>query len=198
MGGDDETIDPDDDPDFISEAGAPASDFVNAPGAVPGGLWGSAPPVYRPKESTPLEEPGGDGAVPAAALWAMKYRRHGHLLSRSEVAIRARYGEGDRTVYVIDDGWKHCTVSRMVGSSDDGCVYVLVARIDMAAYQELHDGASGAEAAFAGADEPCLCAVYEDPGSVSNVSLVESYHAIADVPIDYLPPHGAVEFSEGE
>jgi hypothetical protein len=197
VAGDDETTDPADDPDFISEVGEPASDRMRAAG-FSRGVWGSPGLVYVPKESTPLEEPDGNGAIVPAALWAMKYQRHGHLLGRAEVAIRERYGEGDRIVYVIDDGWKHCTVSRVVGSSPDGCTYVLVARIDMPTYVGLRDDESPAEAVFAAADELCLCAVYENPETASNVALVESYGALEEVPVEYLPPHPAVEFSEEE
>ena len=59
----------------------------------------------------------------------MKYRRHGHLLSRPDAEIRERYGTGDHAIYVVDDGRKRCVISRAVGTSPDGCTYLLVAQI---------------------------------------------------------------------
>jgi hypothetical protein len=69
---------------------------------------GSPTPVFVPKESTPLEEHDADSVIPNDALWAMKYRGHGHFLGRAESLIRERYGSGDGTEYVIDDGRRHC------------------------------------------------------------------------------------------
>jgi hypothetical protein len=194
----DETTDPSDDPDFISEDGAGTSALIG-PAFSQVGRWamGSPTPVFLPKTSTPLEDDDDDGgAVPPPALWAMKYRRHGHLLNRAEVVIRECDGAGDHAVYIIDDGRKHCTVSRKVGASPDGCVYFLVARITASTYERLVDDASGADDLFADADERCLCAVFEAEESVSNVSVVEEYATIAEVPPEYLPPNPAVEFTE--
>ena len=192
MTGDDETGEPQADPDFISEEG------TGLPGLPPVALrtWGSPPPVFVPKESTPLAEHETADAIPPHALWAMKYRRHGHLLNRADVAIRERYGTGDHAVYIIDDGGNHCTVGRAVGSSPDGCRYCLVARISVAAYERLVDDEVLTDEIFVDADEICLCASYEAEEAVSNVSLVEAFASIHDVPVEYLPPAPLVAFTE--
>jgi hypothetical protein len=189
--------DPRDDPDFISEDGATPSGPIG-PAFSQVGRWaiGSPTPVFVPKASTPLEEDDADGAVPAPALWAMKYRRHGHLLNRADVVIRQCAGVGDHAIYIIDDGRNHCTVSRKVGSSPDGCVYFLVARITASSYEGLVDDVARADDTFADADELCLCAVFEAEEAVSNVSVVEEFATIEEVPAEYLPPSPALEFTE--
>ena len=53
------------------------------------------------------------------------------------LAIRERCGTGDHTLYMVDDGRKHCVVSREVGTSPDGCTYCLVASITIDSYVEL-------------------------------------------------------------
>jgi hypothetical protein len=126
----------------------------------------------------------------------MKYRRHGHLLSRADVEIRERYGEGDLAVYVVDDGRKHCMIGRKVGTSADGCTYCLVGRISIGAYDQLRTHASRTVDVFAGAGELSLCAVFEAQEAVSNVSLVETYAGVDDVPKRYLPPGPTIEFTE--
>jgi hypothetical protein len=71
----------------------------------------------------------------------MKYRRHGHLMSRADATIRERRGTGDHTTYVVDDGRKHCVICRMVGTSPDGCTYLLVAQIAIDSYEKLVEDA---------------------------------------------------------
>jgi hypothetical protein len=80
--GDDEAGEPQADPDFISEEGTglPVVPVLSIRGRR---TWGSPPPVFVPKESTPLAEPDDGDAIPAYVLWAMKYRRHGRLLNRA-------------------------------------------------------------------------------------------------------------------
>jgi hypothetical protein len=181
-----------DDPDYISEDGVT---YASPRGP---GTWisGSPTPVFVPKGSTPLEEDRPDGAIPPFALWAMKYRRHGHLLSRADVEIREQFGTGDHTVYVVDDGRKYCMIGRKVGTSLDGCTYCLVGRISIGAYEQLVDDASLTDDTFAGARELSLCVVFEAEEAVSNVSLVETYASIDEVPNGYLPPGPAIEFTE--
>jgi hypothetical protein len=190
--GDDETAEPLADPDFISEEG---TGLAGLP-PVARRTWGSPTPVFVPKESTPLAEHEDGDAIPPYALWAMKYRRHGHLLHRADEAIRERHGTGDHAVYVIDDGRSHCTVSRTVGSSPDGCRYCLVARITSESYERLVDDEGLTDEIFVDADEICLCAIYQAEEAVSNVSLVEAYTSIDDVPAEYLPPAPLVAFTE--
>jgi hypothetical protein len=190
--GDDETGEPQEDPDFISEEGTGLSGLP----PMTFRTRGSRSTVFVPKESTPLAEHEDGDVIPPSVLWAMKYRRHGHLLNRADVAIRERYGTGDHAVYVIDDGRNHCTVSRAVGSSPDGCRYCLVARISAEAYEGLVDDEGLTDAIFVNADEICLCAIFEAEEAVSNVSLVEEFAAVDDVPVEYLPPAPLVAFTE--
>jgi hypothetical protein len=157
---------------------------------------GSPTPVFVPKESTPLEEPNDAGVIPPTALWAMKYRRHGRFWGGAEATIRERYGSGDGTVYVLDDGRKHCVIAREVGTSPDSCTYFLVGEISVASYEELVDNEALAEDIFTGARDVCLCVVYEAVDAVSNVAVVESFATIEAVPVDYLPPSPAIAFAE--
>jgi len=126
----------------------------------------------------------------------MKYRRHGHVFDRAEVEIRERHGNGDHTVYVIDDGRKHCMVGRKVGTSADGCTYCLVAQITITAYEHLVDDDAAVDDIYADAREPSLLVVYEAEEAVSNVSLVRTFAGIDEVPVEYLPPGPAIVFDE--
>lgn len=191
----DDPVDPTDDPDFISEDGATAP-YQPGSGIRLTGMVGSPTPVYVPKESTPLHEDGPEGAIPPFALWAMKYRRHAHLLSHPDVDIRERFDSDASAVYVMDDGRKHCMVSRMVGTSPDGCTYCLVARIPVDSYYELAEGSAVADDVFDGAREFALCSVFEAAEAVSNVSLVRTFAALNEVPPEYLPPSPVIEFSD--
>ena len=96
-------------------------------------------PVTAPEDPTPLSEDEPEGTVPASPLWAMKERAHEepiHLFGHP-ARIRARAGEGDAAVYAIDDGPHHCMIGRRVGATGDGCVYSLIARVDLATWQAL-------------------------------------------------------------
>jgi hypothetical protein len=185
--------DPGDDPDFISEEGAVEESVPIMPVS---SHWGSPAPVFVPKSSTPLDEHDAESVIPPFALWAMKYMRHGHLFSRAEADIREFYGSGDRTVYVIDDGRKHCMIGRLVGTSADGCTYSLVAQITIAAYEQLANDERGVEDVFSESREPALVVVYEAEEAVSNVSLVRTFAGIDEVPVEYLPPAPALVFTE--
>jgi hypothetical protein len=187
--------DPDDeDPDYIGEDGANDVTVISGLG------WGSMShptPLFVPKSSTPLEaDDDADGFIPAFALWAMKYKRHGHLFSRADIDVRECFGRADHAVYVIDDGRTHCMVSRMVGTGVDGCTYCLVGRIDLTAYEALVDDQTLANDIFAEADDLCLVVVFEAPEAVSNVSSVLDFADISEVPLEYLPPAAALVFRE--
>jgi len=186
--------DPHADPDFISEEGAVGR--IAVPDMTFTSRWGSPVPVFVPKSSTPLEEPDDESGIPPFALWAMKYQRHGHLFSRAEAEIRERYGSGDSAVYVIDDGRKQCMVGRLVGTSADGCTYCLVARITIAAYEELVNDEAAVDDVFAGSSEPALVVVYEADDAVSNVSLVRTFAGGDEVPVEYLPPGPPIVFTD--
>ena len=67
-------------------------------------------PLVGPDDSTPLEEDEPEGTVPPCPLWAMKLRRHIHgplPLHERHQRVRDKVGDGDNTVYVIDDGAHH-------------------------------------------------------------------------------------------
>jgi hypothetical protein len=189
-----ERIDPQDDPDFISEDGHDAYPAGSVSSVAVS--MGSPTPVFVPKESTPLEEQDDDGVILRAALWAMKYLRHGRFWGGAEATIRERYGSGDGTVYVLDDGRKHCVIAREVGSSPDGCAYFLVGRISIASYEDLVDDEALADDVFTDAREICLCVVYEAVDAVSNVAVVESFDTVDAVPVDYLPPSPTIAFAD--
>jgi hypothetical protein len=121
------------------------------------GTAGGTFPVTAPEEATPLEDHEPEGTIPPSPLWAMKERAHGgfHLLGHPS-RIRARAGEGDAAVYAIDDGTKHCMVGRRVGATADGCIYSLVARVDLATWQALESHAIDGRSAFLSAHEAGL------------------------------------------
>ena len=153
-------------------------------------------PVTAPEDATPLEEDEPEGTVPPSPLWAMKERAHGgiHLFGHP-ARIRSSAGSGDATVYAIDDGPKHCMIGRRVGATTDGCVYSLVARVDLHTWQSLESGALDGRAAFLAAHEAGLSGTVEDEG-VSNVFDVDWYADPSDIPDEYLPPAPFRTFAE--
>jgi hypothetical protein len=190
------STEPQSDPDFISETGNDPSAGMTSRSVYSQGYFGTPTPVYVPKESTPFEKQDDGGPIPHAALWALKYQRHGGFWGGAEATIRARHGQGDGTVYVIDDGRKHCVICRLVGASPDGCVYVLVGRITLDAYEELLNNEASAQRIFNQARDLCLCVVYEAVDAVSNAAVVESFDSIDEVPTMYLPPSPQMEFED--
>ncbi|HWE66440.1 MAG TPA: hypothetical protein VG298_07335 [Acidimicrobiales bacterium] len=194
MAPEEESMDPADDPDFISEEGSGGQ--LQVPySSLSAGWIGRPDPVFVPKQSTPLEDESehGDGPIPRFALWSMRYLGHSHFLNRPEIEIRQRFGEGVNAVYVMDDGRKYCLVCRQVGSGPDGCTYALVAQVTISSYENLVDGAP-VLSVFSAARSWSLCAVYEAVDAVSNVAVVETYRTVDEVPVEYLPPHPPVEF----
>jgi hypothetical protein len=191
-----------DDPDFISEEGnlegvaGPLGLGAGALGGALPGLRGTPTPVFVPKTSTPLETDDSDGTMPTFAEWTMKYLQHGHLFSKAESVIRESYGDGDHVVYVMDDGRKHCLVSRLVGTSSEGCVYPLVGRITIESYERLVDDHTLTDGIFEEAEDLCLCAVFEAREAVSNVSVVRSFASVDEVPPEYLRPGPALKFTD--
>jgi hypothetical protein len=188
---------PEDDPDFISTDG-PSVPMFGVAAFSPAGLPGAPDPVHRPTKSTRLEEDDPDGIIPHAALWSMKYHRHLHLFDRTEVRIRAAFGDGDQAVYLIDDGRTHCVVSRMVGASPDGCTYCLVAQITIDAYERLANGEEAVGPVFAEARDFAMCAVFEAQveDAPSNVTVVEQYADVDAVPAEYLSPSPFMAFAD--
>jgi hypothetical protein len=167
-------------------------------GVAPGG-FGISPLMREPEGSTPLESDHGDGLIPSGPLWAMKYLRHGRLGSSNDDGpdhIRWASGPDDRNaeIYVIDDGNDHCMVSRLVGASPDGCTYCLVARVKRLDFEDVRSGRADVLDLFVPGKEFTLCAVVE--GAISNVVRVAGYRKYRDVPADYLPPTGFIEFDE--
>jgi hypothetical protein len=188
-------IDDPNDPDFISEDGTTSGGPPLQP------LWtrpmrGSSNPYFIPDTSIAFEEDDSAGVIPICALWAMKYKQHGHLFGKAEAVIRKQLGEGDHSIYVIDDGRKHCLVSRNVGTTPDGCTYCLVGQIDVGVYERLVDDATLTDTIFSEARDLSLCSVYENEQAVSNVLDVQSFAHVEDVPSDYLPPHPRIEFTD--
>ena len=96
----------------------------------------------------------------------------------------------------MDDGRKHCLISRLVGTDPEGCVYPLVGQITIAAYERLVDDHSLTDRIFEEAENICLCAVFEAREAVSNVSVVRSFASVHEVPQEYLPPSPALHFTD--
>jgi hypothetical protein len=153
-------------------------------------------PVTAPEDATPLEEHEPEGTVPPSPLWSMKERAHGgiHIFGHP-ARIRASAGEGDAAVYAIDDGPRHCMIGRRVGATADGCVYSLVARVDLPTWQALESHAIDGRAAFLSAHEAGLSGTIETD-SVSNVFDVDWYESPSDIPEGYLPPAPFQTFAE--
>ena len=151
-------------------------------------------PVTAPEDPTPLSEDGPEGTIPPSPLWAMKERAHGgiHLFGHP-ARIRAHAGHDDGRVYAIDDGPHHCMIGRRVGSTGDGCVYSLIARVDLPTWEALASGAIDGRQAFGAARELGLSGTVETDG-VSNVFDVDWYDSIDDVPDEYLPPAPFIHF----
>jgi hypothetical protein len=165
-------------------------------GVAPGG-FGVSPLMREPRGSTPLESAQVDDLIPSSPLWAMKYLRHGRFgLSHDDELEQIRWASGpdhrDAEIYVIDDGTDHCMVSRLVGLSPDGCTYCLVARIKRLDFEDVRSGQAEVIDLFSRGKELTLCGVVQ--GAVSNVVRVAGYRKYRDVPIDYLPPAGLIEF----
>lgn len=160
------------------------------------GTAGDTFPVTAPEDATPLEEHEPEGTVPPSPLWAMKERAHGgiHIFGHPS-RIRAQTGEGDAIVYAIDDGSEHCMIGRRVGATTDGCVYSLVARVDVATWRALESHAVDGRSAFLAAHEAGLSGTVETNG-VSNVFDVDWYENPADIPEGYLPPGPFTMFAE--
>lgn len=145
-------------------------------------------PVVGRDEDTPLEEDEPEGVIPPSPLWAMKDRRHTQFLLVPGDRVRDRVGEGDNTVYVIEDGSSHVMVGRQVGEVAGQCHYCLVGRAPVGAYWGIKDGTRPPEAAFDDAREITLCGVtQEDEILTANVFDVAHYRHLRDVPGDYLP-----------
>lgn len=153
-------------------------------------------PVMAPENASPLEEDEPEGVIPKSPLLAMKERRHEqfHLFGHPD-RIRVCLGSGDEAVYVMDDGKRHCTLGRKVGTTRDGCVYSLTARVTVETYRELTAGYIDARAAFVAASEAALSGTVEAPG-LSDVFAVEYYAQGGDIPGAYLPPAPFIEFAE--
>ena len=158
---------------------------------------GISPVLFEPDKSTPLEPDSPDATIPAAALWAMEDRKHGSILSGvdEDETIRCRLGEGDLTLYVMDDGRSHCMICRVVGEDDDSCIYCLVARIGLDQFGQLRDQQTPLDDAFVDARDISLSAVFESE-TASNVVPVQHYRRLVDVPVEYLPGHPFLHFTD--
>ncbi|HXA32667.1 MAG TPA: hypothetical protein VNV87_10430 [Acidimicrobiales bacterium] len=192
----DESVDEDDRPAAVYPSGSPDAWLA---GVAPGG-FGLSPLMREPRGSTPLESDHGDERIPTSALWAMKYLGHGRFgLSHDDALDQIRWASGPHgpddpgaEIYVIDDGYDHCMVSRLVGVSPDGCTYCLVARVKRLDFEDVRAGRAQALDLFSRGKEFTVCGVVE--GSISNVIRVAGYRRYREVPADYLPPTTLIEF----
>jgi hypothetical protein len=175
-----------------------ASGIAAVSGLSPGGM-GIGPVVSDPATSTPLEEGEPEDAIPPAPLWAMKDRMHSRRSYEPDDpgSINGRVGDEDAAIYFIDDGPEHCMMGRRVGRSSDGCVYCLVGRNSVFAYEQLRDAEIEVSDAFSDARDIALCGVFEDQGA-SNVMVVQTYRHASSIPAEYLPPNPFIEFTDAQ
>jgi hypothetical protein len=136
--------------------------------------------------------------IPVAVLAAMKDRMHARRFSSADDLghLHETLGDGDAALHIVDDGPEICMIGRPVGSTPDGSVFILVARISLYRYEQLRDGEIEVADVYAGAGDISLCAVYEAEGLVGNIALVRHYSRAEDIPLAYLPPHPFLEFSD--
>jgi hypothetical protein len=164
------------------------------------GPIGVGEPLPVPDQSSPLDEDEPEGTIPSCPLWAMKDRRHvqwSEIVGFPPKRIREAFGDGDGTVYVIDDGHHHVMVGRTVGTVRDGCKYALVGRTPLSVYETLRAGQLQPSASFDEARDVALCGVDVDENDkASDIFVVESYGAVGAVPSDYLPGRPCVDFPE--
>ena len=175
--------------------------FVNTrrwPLAENPGLAGIGPILSRPSKSTPLDSDREMSDMPSGPLWAMKYLRHGQLESSMFIDDRIRWAATDddpRTVaYVIDDGNRHCMLSRTVGSGPDQATYHLVARVKRLDFEDVRSGWVEVVDLWEKGKDITLCAVAQ--GAISNVVRVARYRRLRDVPREYLPPSDLITFNK--
>lgn len=119
----------------------------------------------------------------------MKYHRHLHFGHNPNDETEASAGEGDGTVYFLDDGWKRCMVGRIVGGDPEGVTYCLVGNLDYGTYAQYMDPEcnESTDSVFNTAKDIILCSVFEDE-DVSNVVDAQRFRKARDVPRRYLPP----------
>jgi hypothetical protein len=154
-------------------------------------------PVAAPVDPTPLSEDEPEGTVPASPLWAMKERAHGgiHIFGHP-ARIRAHAGEDSGRVYAIDDGPHHCMIGRPVGQSGDGgCIYSLIARVDLPTWQSCASGAIDGRQLFLASHEAGLSGTVDTNG-VSNIMDIDWYESPEEIPAEYLPPAPFIEFPQ--
>ncbi len=165
------------------------------------GTWAERTPLVGPDDSTPLEEDEPEGTVPPSPLWAMKLRRHiqWHLLPSHErhQRVRDKVGDGDDTVYVIDDGAHHVMVGRRIGEKPGEVEYCLIGRQPRQVYDGLRNRSLPPGAAFDGAAALTLCGVAVEEGILSsNVFDIDRYAQTSDIPLEYRPGSPYLAFTQ--
>jgi hypothetical protein len=179
----------------------PSDPAIGLPGRQ-GGLgparYGSPTPIYQPTKSTALEDDDPHGAIPQPAIWVMKYRRHRTFRRRDDDELRVQLGEGDDAVYVISDGDDHVMACRAVGVDPQGVDYFLVGRLNEDDYHDYVNGFRAVTDLFGDAKDLALCSVYAALEAVSNVTLVDRYKRVDEVPAEYLPSSPFIEFSDDD
>jgi len=127
----------------------------------------------------------------------MKERAHGgiHIFGHP-ARIRAHAGEDSGRVYAIDDGPHHCMIGRPVGQSGDGgCIYSLIARVDLPTWQSCASGAIDGRQLFLASHEAGLSGTVDTNG-VSNIMDIDWYESPEEIPAEYLPPAPFIEFPQ--
>jgi hypothetical protein len=180
-----------------------ASEHSDWPSAVPAGDGKPQPgdividpqldiapePLVGDGSANALEDRGADGPIPENPLLAMKERRHTQwseaLGLASHADLRLAIGDGDATVYAIDDGKHHAVIARVVGSSPS-CGYALVGRIGAKELEALVDESLATSEAFVPATELALIGLAQvESVASSNVFDVETYADFDEIPADF-------------
>jgi hypothetical protein len=153
--------------------------------------------VDLPGDATADDGEEEDG-IPGVVMAAIKDRMHARKLSAEDDLghLEVTVGTGDAAIHVVDDGPEHCMVGRTVGQTSDGCVYCLVARVSLYGYEQLRDGEIEAPYVFADSRDISVLGVYAPEGLVENIAVVSHYRHAHKIPVDYLPPHPMIEFSD--
>jgi len=157
-----------------------------------------AEPLVGGEEPSPLEEDEPEQVIPVGVLLPMKLHRHTqlpHVFGHHD-RLREAVGQGDATVYVMDDGSHHAMVGRAVGDVPEGVVYALVGRIDRDRCDQLRAGRIGTEHAFDEVHELVLCGTEVVEEVLSSVVFdVDRYERVSDVREDFLPPCPFLHFT---
>src|SRR5579872_4047295 len=116
--------------------------FPDDPGAAVADAIDNA--VVADAGTDPADDAAGDASdgIPSVVMAVIRDRMHARRLSDADDPghVEVTLGSGDDVLHVVDDGPDRCMIGRLVGRSDDGSVYCLVARVPLFSYEQVRDG----------------------------------------------------------